>query len=42
MEEPAKTIERGFKLVNIGLDVGFLTSGATSALQRARAAKVPT
>ena len=41
MEEPSKTIERGFRLVNVGLDVAFLTSGATSAIQRARTAKVP-
>jgi 2-keto-3-deoxy-L-rhamnonate aldolase RhmA len=40
IEEAEKTIERGFRLVNIGGDVAFLTQAATSALTRARAAKV--
>lgn len=39
-EEAEKTIERGFRLVNIGGDVAFLTEAATSTLKRARAAKV--
>lgn len=40
MEEPAKTVERGFKLVSLGLDVALLTAAATSALQKARATEV--
>jgi len=39
IEEAEKTIERGFRLMNIGGDVAFLTEAATSALKRARAAK---
>lgn len=38
-EEAEKTIERGFRLVNIGGDVAFLTEAATSTLKRARTAK---
>ena len=39
-EEAEKTIERGFKLVNIGGDVEFLTDSAASILKKARTAKV--
>jgi 2-keto-3-deoxy-L-rhamnonate aldolase RhmA len=39
-EEAEKTIERGFRLVNIGGDVAFLTQSASLALQKARTAKV--
>jgi 2-keto-3-deoxy-L-rhamnonate aldolase RhmA len=38
-EEAERTIERGFRLVNIGGDVAFLTDAATSALKKARTAK---
>jgi len=39
IEEVEKTVERGFRLVNIGGDIAFLTQAATAALQRARSAK---
>jgi len=39
-EDAEKTIERGFRLVNIGGDVGFLTQAAASSLQKARTASV--
>ncbi len=38
-EEAERTIERGFRLVNIGGDLAFLSQAASSALQRARTAK---
>ncbi len=40
IEEAKKTIKRGFRLVNVGGDVSFLTQAATSALQKARTTKV--
>jgi 2-dehydro-3-deoxyglucarate aldolase len=39
-EEADKTIERGFRLINLGGDVGFLTDAAASSLRGARTAKV--
>jgi len=39
IEDAEKTIERGFRLVNLGGDVGFLTQAVTSVLQKARTAK---
>jgi 2-keto-3-deoxy-L-rhamnonate aldolase RhmA len=39
-EEAEKTIGRGFRLVNIGGDSAFLKQAATSALQKARTAKI--
>jgi len=39
IEEASKTIERGFKLLNIGRDTAFLAEAASSALQKARATK---
>lgn len=39
-EEAEKTIERGFRLINIGRDVPLLKQAATSALQKARTAKI--
>ena len=38
-EEASKTIERGFRLINIGGDVAFLTEAATSTLRKARSSK---
>ena len=38
-EEAEKTMERGFRLVNLGGDVGFITEAARAALARARKAK---
>lgn len=38
-EAAEKTIERGFRLVNLGGDVAFMTEGVRSALVRARKAK---
>jgi len=37
-EEAEKTIERGFRLINIGGDVEFLTNAATAVLSKARTA----
>lgn len=39
-EEAEKTIERGFRLVNIGGDLIFLKETATSALSKARSAHI--
>jgi len=40
IEEIYKTVERGFKLISIGRDVGFLKQAATSKLQKARSIKM--
>ena len=39
IEDIEKTVERGFRLINIGGDVSFLTEAATTTLQRGRNAK---
>ena len=36
IEEAYKTIKRGFKIINIGRDVGFLKQAAAQELQKAR------
>ena len=36
IEETYKTIKRGFKIINIGRDVGFLKQAAAQELQKAR------
>ena len=36
IEEAYKTVERGFKIINIGRDVGFLKQAAAQELQKAR------
>lgn len=38
-EDAVKTIERGFRLINLGSDTNFLAEGANSVLQRARNAR---
>jgi 2-keto-3-deoxy-L-rhamnonate aldolase RhmA len=38
-EDAEKTIERGFRLVNLGGDLAFMTSAVNSALARARKAR---
>jgi len=40
IEEIHKTIERGFKLISIGRDVGFLKQAATFELERAKNIKM--
>jgi len=39
-EDAEKTIERGFRLVNLGGDLAFMTGAATLALARARKARL--
>jgi len=38
-EDAVKTIERGFRLINLGSDTNFIAEGANSILQRARNAR---
>ena len=40
IEEIYKTVKRGFKLINIGRDVGFLKQAAAYELQKARSIKM--
>jgi len=42
IEDVGKTIKRGFKLINIGGDIAYLTQAATTSLQKARAYKLKT